>query len=224
MPDTAFRGTLLDSGVPQERELKFSVLDPRVPAMDELAAALAPLQVAAAPEQAILDRYYEDDAGSLHGAGLALRRRRVGERAWATLKGRGVRQGAFHQREELELPLTSAAEAAPWPEAVTERLAGIADPAALTPRVELETARVPFVIRKQGADVAVLSFDAVTARAPGGERSALFDEVEIEALSEATSQADLEGIGEAVDGLVHLTPNPISKLERAEALLLLASW
>lgn len=210
--------------MPQERELKFSVLDPRIPSMEELAAALAPLQVTAAPEQAIVDRYYEDDAGGLRAAGLALRRRRIGGRAWATLKQQGAREGPMHLREELEVPLASPAEDAPWPPAIAERLAGVADPATLRARVELETTRVPFVVRRDGVEVAELSFDAVTARAPGSERSALFDEVEVEALGEDTSRAELEGIGEAVDGLVKLSPSSVDKLERAEALLLLARW
>jgi len=210
--------------MPEERELKFSVLDPRVPATEELAAALAPLQVRSAPEEAILDRYYDDDAGSLRAAGLALRRRRIGDRAWAGLKQQGERDGALHRREELEVPLASTADEAPWPDAVLERLEGVVDAAALRLRVALETTRVPFLIRNDGTDLAVLAFDAVTARAPGLERSALFDEVEVEALAQSATRDELERIGEAVDALVKLTANPVNKLERAEALLLLAGW
>lgn len=210
--------------MPQERELKFSVLDPRVPAAEELAAALAPLDAVALAEQAILDRYFDDDAGSLREAGLALRRRYLGERAWAGLKQQGTRDEALHVREELEVPVASAAEDAPWPGAVLERLPTAVEVSALGLRVELETTRVPFLIRRDGTDLAVLTFDAVTARAPGQERSALFDEVEVEALGKATTREDLEHIAAAVDGLVKLTANPVNKLERAEALLLLASW
>lgn len=217
---------LLDSGMALERELKFSVLDPRVPALVELEAALSAsgFRATSAPEQDVHDHYFDDDAGSLHAAGVALRRRRQGDEAWAGIKAGGEQDGALHVREELEVAMASAALDAPWPDAILERLAGIVEPEALVPKVELETHRVCFLIHSGEDAVAMLSFDAVTARAPGAERDALFDEVEIEALVERTSRADLEGIAEAVDGLVRLTPNPVNKLERAEALLLLATW
>jgi len=217
-------GEDLQGGAHTERELKYSVLDPRVPSMEELVAALSPLRVEALPEHTVHDVYLDDDAGSLRGAAAALRRRRIGGRAWAGLKSQGARAGALHQREEIEAPLPSTDADAPWPDVVLRRLATLVDADALSPRVELETVRVPFRISDGGTPLATLSFDAVTARSPGSERSALFDEVEVEALADGVSRADLERIADAVDGLVRLTVNPVSKLERAEALLLLARW
>jgi len=211
--------------MPLERELKFSVLDAYVPSLSEVRAALAPIpfEVEAQGVQELHDRYFDDDAGSLRGAGLALRRRRLGGKSWAGLKATGSFDGALHERDELEVPMAGAGDHAGWPDAIVERLAGLVDVGALEPRVELDTTRALFRVLRGDEAIADLGFDAVAARAPGAERSAFFDEVEIEARGGAT-RADLEQIAEAVDGLVTLTPNPVNKLERAAALLLLATW
>lgn len=211
--------------MPLERELKFSVLDASVPSLDEVRAALAPtpFEVEPAPVQELHDRYFDDDAGRLRSAGLALRRRRVGGNSWAGLKAAGSFDDGLHERDELEIPVTDTGDDAGWPEALLQRLAGLVEIGALEPRLELETTRVPFRVLRDGEAIAELGFDAVAAREPGAERSAFFDEVEIEARGGAT-RADLEQIAEAVDGLVKLTPNPVNKLERAAALLLLATW
>jgi inorganic triphosphatase YgiF len=210
--------------MPLERELKFSVLEAYVPSLSEVRAALAetPFDAEAAPVQELHDRYFDDEGGSLKRAGLALRRRRLGAKAWAGLKASGTSDAGLFERDELEVPLADA-DGAPWPDVIVQRLAGLVDVEALEPRVELDTTRVPFRVLRDGTAIAELGFDAVAARAPGAERSAFFDEVEIEA-REATARADLEQIAEAVDGLVKLTPNPVNKLERAAALLLLATW
>jgi triphosphatase len=210
--------------MPLERELKFSVLDAYVPSLSELRAALGPtpFDADAAPVEEIEDRYYDDDADSLRNAGLALRRRRLGERAWAALKSAGETDAALHRREELEISMGGSAEEPGWPDAILERLKAVVDPAELRPRVDLATTRVLFRIRRGDEEIAQLGFDAVSARTPGSERSAFFDEVEIEAC-EGADLADLERIAEAIDGLVRLTPNPVNKLERA-ALLLMATW
>ncbi len=211
--------------MPLERELKFSVLDAYVPSLTELRAALGPtpFDAEAASVQDLQDRYYDDDAGSLRDAGLGLRRRRLGDRVWVGLKAVGQTDAALHRREELEVPMPATAGEDAWPDAILERLPVGVDPAGLRPRVELETTRVPFRILHGDRQVAQLGFDAVTARSPGSDRSASFDEVEIEAL-DGVDRDDLDRIAEAVDGLVALTPNPVNKLERAAALLLLATW
>jgi hypothetical protein len=54
----------------------------------------------------------------------------------------------------------------------------------------------------------------VRARTPGAERSAHFDEAEVEALGDARA-AVLEGAAELVDEVVRLTPSPVTKLQRA---------
>jgi inorganic triphosphatase YgiF len=211
--------------MPIERELKFSVLDAYVPSLSELRAALAatPFAAVAAPVLELHDHYYDDPAGHLRQAGIALRRRRLGGTTLAGVKSAGSTDAALHERDELELPMSGAGPDAAWPDAILARLEGLVDPAALGPRVELDTTRVLFRLLRDGDEVAQLAFDAVSARAPGAERSAFFDEVEIEA-GEGTTRADLELIAEAVDGVVKLTPNPVNKLERAAALLLLATW
>ena len=211
--------------MPLERELKFSVLDAYVPSLSEVRAALAaiPFEAEKAPVQELRDRYYDDDAASLRRAGLALRRRRLDGKTWAGLKAAGSVDEGLHERDEWEFPMADSDADADWPETLVQRLSGHVEIGELEPRIELETTRTLFRVLRDGEVVAELGFDAVAARAPGAERSAFFDEVEIEARG-ATTRADLEQIAEAVDGLVKLTPNPVNKLERAAALLLLATW
>lgn len=217
--------------MPLERELKYSLLDPYVPDLTELRSALAEASLpgaswgaAAAPAEDLVDTYFDDDAGALRAAGWALRTRRSGASTVATLKAAGETDGAMHRREELELPLAAdAGGGVPWPDEVRARLAGVVDAADLRPRLELRSTRVRFHILKSGVEAAMLSFDSVEARVPGSERSALFDEVEVEAAGD-TSDAELQSVGDAVDRLVRLTPSTVTKLERAEALLMLADW
>ncbi|MEJ2288912.1 MAG: CYTH domain-containing protein, partial [Deinococcales bacterium] len=104
--------------MPVERELKFSVLDAYVPSLSELRAALAPtpFEAEAAPVQELHDRYYDDDAGSLRSAGLALRRRRLGGKAWAGLKAAGSTDDGLHERDEWEVPMSGSGADAGWPE------------------------------------------------------------------------------------------------------------
>lgn len=208
-----------------ERELKYSVLDGYVPALSELRAVLAttPYRVEAAPVQEITDRYYDDDAGSLRGAGLALRRRTVGGSSFATLKEAGASDAALHERDELELPVDTASGGGSWPDAILARLPDPLRTTGLRVRVELATTRVRFHLQRGDRPVVEIAFDAVMARLPGAERSAHFDEVEIEALDDV-GRDELETVAQAVDGVVKLTPNPVDKLERAAALLLLATW
>lgn len=217
--------------MPLERELKYSLLDPYVPSLAELRVALEeeasdgpPFEAAEAPTEELEDRYFDDDGGSLRSAGWALRTRRNGARWFATLKAAGATDGALHRREELELPLAEAAgDEVPWPDEVRAKLADVVDSAALRPRLEVLSTRVRFRILRAGEAAAVLSFDSVEARVPGGERSALFDEVEIEAVG-GTADDELRRLGDAVDRVVRLTPSTVTKLERAEALLMLADW
>jgi hypothetical protein len=74
----------------------------------------------------------------------------------------------------------------------------------------------------EGRPVALLAFDEVRARRPGGDREALFAEAEIEALDDV-DEAVLVSAAEVVERLVRLTPSAVTKLQRAEALLVLGA-
>ncbi len=208
---------------PIERELKYSLVDPPPPPAVVVALGRhGPYAFVEAGTTVHRDRYYDGDAGQLQRAGWALRQRRVlpgdddGEPApvVATLKGAGRVDGAMHEREEVEAPMEGRA----WPLPVARLVAAHVALRDLRPRLTLETERATYRVTLEGRPVASLAFDQVTVRIPGGERSAHFDEVEIEALGGASGPA-LQGIVDLLDALVRLTPSSSSKLERAAALL-----
>lgn len=201
-----------------ERELKFSRLDEYIPSEAELRAAYEPLGIEVSGARLVThtDRYYDDARLSLSRAGVALRRRLGEGKVLATLKTQGAVDGAYHAREELELPF----ETNDWPAPIRERIELHADPASLHPVLSLETERVRVQLSQGGAPRALLSFDRVTARLPGGKRTVEFDELEIEAAPESGDEAALRALADPLDALLTLTPSSSTKLERARALLM----
>jgi len=207
---------------PVERELKYSLVDaPPPPAMVVALGRRGPYAFVEAGTTLHRDRYYDGDAGQLRRAGWALRQRRTlapddGDEpaVVATLKGAGRVDGAMHEREEVEAVM----EGRTWPLPVARLVTTHVALQDLRPRLTLETERAAYRVAFEGRPVALLAFDRVSVRIPGGERSAHFDEVEIEALGEATEPV-LQGIVDLLDALVRLTPSSASKLERAAALL-----
>ena len=205
--------------MPAERELKFSLVDPPPPEA-ELAAAAAPGPYAFLLQGTAVhvDHYYDDDAGALAAAGVALRRRTEAGATLAALKTLGTVVGALHVRDELEVPMAGD----DWPVPVARRLAEHVALWQLRPRVELTTERTTYRVVHEGRPVALLAFDEVRARTPGAEREALFAEAEFEALGDVDA-AVLEGAAEVVERVVRLTPSAVTKLQRAEALLVLGA-
>jgi inorganic triphosphatase YgiF len=202
---------------PLERELKYSLVEAPPDAASLTALGRdGPYAFVEAGVVTQLDRYFDDDAGSLRAAGLALRQRTgvPSEGAIATLKTAGHVDGAWHEREEIEAPMHDG----DWPVAVARRLAAHVALWQLRPRLELETERSRYRVVFEGRPVATLTFDRVAARRPGAERSAHFDEVELEAIGDA-ERGVLEGAVALLDELVSLTPAPVTKLERAAAVL-----
>ncbi len=207
---------------PIERELKYSLVDPPPPPAVVVALGRhGPYAFVEAGTTVHRDRYYDGDAGPLQRAGWALRQRRLlagdGDEpaaVVATLKGAGRVDGAMHEREEVEAPMEGRA----WPPPIARLVAAHVALRDLRPRLTLETERAAYRVTLEGRPVALLAFDQVSVRIPGGERSAHFDEVEIEALGGATGP-ELQGIVDLLDALVRLTPSSASKLERAAALL-----
>ncbi len=204
---------------PIERELKYSLVDPPPAVADVVAAAGAgPYAFADAGMTVHLDRYFDDEAGRLARAGLALRRRAAEGRVVAALKTLGSVTGAFHEREELEAPMTGD----DWPMPLARRLTHHVALWQLRPRIELTVERSLFHVVFEGRPVAHLSFDEVRARYPENEREALFGEVEVEARGDVPLEVLTDAVA-LIDGLVRLTPSGVTKLQRAEALLALGA-
>jgi inorganic triphosphatase YgiF len=201
-----------------ERELKFSLIDD-VPNVAELQVIFkqAGYELVSQGTQKHFDVYFDDTKDSLKKAGMALRKRRAGSQALATLKAHANVSGGLHEREELEELMLGSH----WPDEIFKRVQGITDPFHVTEKLELANIRTRYLVKRKGNEVAILSFDAVTANYPGVFDTTSFEEVEIEAIG-ATSEKELRDIADALDRLIKLTPNSVNKLERAEALLSLS--
>lgn len=204
--------------VASELELKFSLAEEQVPSSAALRGAFAEADYEVGQPQVIRqhDCYYDDARLSLARDGLALRRRLTDGQLLATVKARGRVAGPLHLREELELPI----EDKPWPDPISLRVSAVTDPGSLRRQIEIETVRVLHTLSRQGAARALLSFDAVEARRPQRERSVRFNEVEIEARGD-TTENELFAIAELLERFLPLTASDMSKLERAQSLLVL---
>ena len=212
----------MEPDVTVEHELKFSLVDPPPAAADVAAmGAGGPFAFVEAGAANHVDTYFDDDHGRLARAGWALRTRRPAAGAGtivATLKGAGDVAGAEHRRVEVEADMAGD----DWPVAVARRLTEHVALWQLQPRLTLAVERTSYRVLHEGRPVAILAFDRVTARSRAVERSAHFDEAEIEALGD-TAPATLRAIADLVDGLVRLAPSSVTKLERAAAALELGS-
>ena len=210
-----------------ETEAKYSLATDEVPQAEELGAAFAAVGLTVGPARTVVhkDRYYDDARLSLARSGYAVRRRMAEGELLATLKTLGVVQGAVHRREEIELPIPESADPwDPWPEPIAERIRTVTDPRALRGTFELVIERTSFEILEDGRPVAVASFDAVAARKPQSERSAHWNELEVEIADDAGDAAALlERTADALARLMPLVPSQQTKLERAQAVLLLGA-
>jgi inorganic triphosphatase YgiF len=204
--------------MPTELELKYSLIDD-VPASEELQIIFEQAGYELVPRgtQKHFDVYFDDHKNSLRNAGIALRKRRAGGKVLATLKANANVSGGLHEREELEEPMLGSN----WPDTIYKHLETVTDPWSLVERLELANIRTRYTVKRKGSELAVLSFDAVTANYPGVFDAVTFEEVEIEAIDHATEK-DLRAIADVVEKLIKLTPNSVNKLERAEALLSLS--
>lgn len=198
-----------------ELELKFSLIDD-VPGTEELQAVFkqAGYELISQGMQKHFDVYFDDPKESLRKAGIALRKRRIANKALATLKTNANVSGELHEREEIEEMMFGST----WPDEIFKRVQKITDPFNVIERLELATLRTRYLVRRKGSELAILSFDAVTANYPGVFDTTSFEEAEIEAIGTATEK-DLRDIADVLDRLIKLTPNSVNKLERAEALL-----
>ena len=212
-----------------EIEAKFSAPDAavleRLGALDELAG-----YALEGHESVAMADVYLDTAGRiLHAAGMFCRRRDRGDRVVLTVKRRrpdagdaGDDAGAVHRRDEWEAELPrGAADTSPadWPAgAARDRVLAVVGEAALVPLVEVRQTRVLRAVVRDGAQIAELSLDTLTFVVEGDDEQPARYEVEAE-LKGAGAEADLAAIAAALQRDFDLTPQPLSKVERALAAL-----
>ncbi len=199
-----------------EIEAKFRVAEAELPRIAALRRVGA-FQLNPVPAPELQQNTYYDTADSrLAAARYGLRIRRVGRRSLVTLKGPAeVGADSVHRRAEFEFP-GSNPDPTSWPQGVARDLAlALTGGAALFPTVVISTERQVLHAGRHGILLAEICLDRGIMHVAGVERS--FVEVEVELLADGSS-ADLQELIAALGDHVHLSPEPLSKLQRALAL------
>src|SRR3712207_3049520 len=113
-------------------------------------SATSGLAVAPGATKEITDTYYDTDDWRLYRAGYALRLRRDGGSAEATMKSLTPAEGALRRRREISEPLEGGIERPKKTSGpVGERLRRIADVADLRPLFEVRTRRRTYELRPE---------------------------------------------------------------------------
>ena len=219
-----------------ESELKFRAADGA--ALRRLARVrlLGPARLGPAAAVDELDRYLDTTDRRLASVGWACRLRTRGERWIVSLKGPPVAADAaldtlahgpasgMHRRIEVEGPATARIEPAAWPpSAARDRLAELAGSEALLEVLVLRQRRVERTLDGRGGRMGTLSLDTVAVLRAGRSVGRLWV-VEAELTPAASADAAfVEALRAALARLPGLVPDPMSKLEHAQALLTASS-
>jgi triphosphatase len=179
----------------------------------------------------LTDTYYDTQDWRFYRAGYALRIRRDGENAEATMKSLAPAGGALRRRREISEPIEGGATTSKGiPGPVGERVRRLAGTADLLPLFEIRTRRRTFALRREtpssGGIVEDASGDIRRTEAEqeaavgeisldqsefSGEAAARLSRVEVEVGSEAVVH---DGVGDFVDALrdaLGLRPSEASK-------------
>ena len=187
-----------------------------------LAAArtLGPAHLGPAATIHEVDRYLDTADGRLAAAGWACRLRTRGGVTVISLKGapHHERGATLHRRPELEGPAGPGTDPSGWPPSparlLLDRLSG---GGALVERLVMVQRRTERDVEVDGALVGTLSLDRVRLLHAGRGLGILRAvELELHGPVAAATVAQLERSLAAVEGLA---PDPLTKLERALALL-----
>ncbi|MFQ5575639.1 MAG: CHAD domain-containing protein [Anaerolineae bacterium] len=200
-----------------EIEAKFAV-----PTADALARfkqldQLAGYALSAEVTEQVRDCYLDTPTRAILAAGYALRWRRGKADTVISLKGLGGAEGAVHRREELQVRLPLHNPGPAWLAGpVYARLFDITGPATLQLLFCLNQTRTKRQLYRDGAQVAELSLDEVCLTINGQVHA--YCELEVERAAAGT-EADLATLAACLQTEHNLQPEPLSKFERALALL-----
>ena len=192
----------------------------------------AGLAIVPEPAKELTDVYYDTEDWRLYRAGYALRVRRDGESAEATMKSLAPAEGGLRRRREISEPLEGLVTLRRITGPVGERLRRLAGTADLRPLFEVHTRRHTFALRtvtpssgeivedgsgnihqqnsEQDAIVAEIALDESEIFADGGVSTHL-SRVEVEVGSDAAIH---DGVGDFVEVLreaLELRPTRASK-------------
>lgn len=182
---------------------------------------LGPAELGPARPTSEVDVYLDGADGALATARWACRLRTRGGRVTLSLKGPPEREtaGWLHRRAEVEGPATEARDPAAWPlspaRELLERLTGGAP---LVERFLLRQHRVERTVTHEGRRIGTLTLDTVDVEHGGAEAGRLHV-VELELAPDTADESVLEPLARALDAVPGLAPEPLTKLERALALI-----
>ena len=205
-----------------EAELKYTALSERPLEDLERAEVLGLARLGAARTVAEVDRYVDTADLRLASVRWACRLRSREGRTIVSLKGPAEHEAGdpLHRRPEVEGPATADLDTAEWPPSpARDGLLAMTGGAALEERFSLEQERTERAVSFDGALIGGLSLDRVRVIHRGNEVGRMFVvelELDPSALTQGVDHAPLAQALSAIDGLV---PDPLTKLERALAML-----
>ncbi len=208
-----------------EAELKYRATDDRplrrLEKLDRLGPAdLGPVSIALE-----LDRYLDTVDRRLAAARWACRLRTRDGRTIVSLKGPAEHAAAdpVHRRAELEGPAVATLDPVQWPASEARDLVlSLAAGAALEEQFRLEQERTERSVTVAGSRAATLSLDRVRVLRGATELGRMWV-VELEFGPAAGAEDDAPQLATALVRVAGLTPDPLSKFERAAAMLPRAS-
>lgn len=204
-----------------ESELKYLAADERPLLHLTSADWLGPASLGPPATVTELDRYLDTGDLRLSAVRWACRLRTREGRTIVSLKGPAEHAAGdpLHRRPELEGPADSNLDAAGWAASeARDRVLALAGGRPLAERFRLEQDRTERAVSVRGDAVGILSLDRVRVLRDGQEHGRLLA-VELEFAWGAGADLDHRSYATALAGIAGLTPDPMSKLERALAML-----
>ena len=205
-----------------EAELKYTASDERPLLELEGAPALGPAHLGAPRMTRERDRYLDTADLRLSAMRWACRLRERDGRTIVSLKGPAQHEAGdlLHRRDELEGPAGVDLDLLTWPPSpARDRLLTFTDGGELVERFRLEQERTERSVNVGELPVGVLSLDRVRVLYRDAEAGRMYV-VELELDPAAlTVGFDHRPLADALERVPGLSPDPLSKLERALALI-----
>lgn len=200
-----------------EIEAKFEIPDEAVLQELRSVSSIGDFTATWGKEVSVRDEYIDTEDWSILRAGYACRRRKTGGSLLITLKSIQRTVGPVHRREELEVELPTDVQPTAWPESPARDLTlQLIGDSLLGTILDLTQHRSVLTLTKNNRTVAELSLDAVRSGKETGNQ--VYHELEVELLKDGTEE-DLSAIVSHLESEYNLSPQPLSKFERALSFL-----
>jgi inorganic triphosphatase YgiF len=211
---------------PLETELKLSATSHAPLRRLASLSRLGPMLLGTAETFLELDRYLDTDDGRLAAAKWACRLRRRSRTHLVSLKGppvgaNGGLGGALHRRPEIEGPASASLDPDSWPASVARRrLLDLTGGQPLREQFALRQRRTQRSVRDGDDPVGTLSLDRILVLLRGEPAGRLLCvELELERTTALHREDEAAGLLADLLAVGGLSVEPLTKLERARALL-----